>query len=131
MPASALRRWWTRDRLARRSSAPRVAPSSTLRRCSRRLVVLAAFVDLFAGFPVIAPFARELDASPFVGGVVVAAYSMANLVGNLGAGFLLDRFGRKPTIVVGLLVSAVAVALHAIAQDANQLIGLRAVHGLA
>jgi len=96
-----------------------------------RIVVFAAFVDLFAGFPIITPYARELDASAWVGGVVVAAYSMANLVGNLGAGFVFDRFGRKPTIVVGLLVSAVAVGLHAIAQDANQLIGLRAVHGLA
>jgi len=96
-----------------------------------RLVVFAAFIDLFAGFPIITPYARELDASAWVGGVVVAAYSMANLVGNLAAGFALDRWGRKPTIVGGLFVSAVAVGLHAVAQDATQLIVLRAIHGLA
>src|SRR5688500_9977173 len=96
-----------------------------------RIVVFAAFVDLFAGFPIVTPYARQLDASAWVGGIVVAAYSMANLVGNLGAGFVLDRWGRKPTIVAGLLLSALAVGLHAVAQDASQLIALRAVHGLA
>src|SRR5262245_56878759 len=96
-----------------------------------RLVVFAAFIDLFAGFPIIAPYARELDASAWMAGVVVAAYSMANLIGNLGAGFVLDRWGRKPTIVAGLLISGGAVALHAVAQDAAQLLVLRGVHGLA
>jgi MFS transporter, DHA1 family, multidrug resistance protein len=95
------------------------------------LVVFAAFIDLFAGFPIIAPYARELGASAWVGGVVVATYSVANLVGNLGAGVVLDRWGRKSTIVGGLLISSVAVGLHAVAQDATQLIVLRAVHGLA
>jgi MFS family permease len=96
-----------------------------------RVVVFAAFVDLFAGFPIVTPYARDLDASAWVAGVVVAAYSMANLVGNLGAGFALDRWGRKPTIIGGLIVSAIAVGLHALAQDATQLIALRALHGLA
>jgi len=96
-----------------------------------RLVVFAAFVDLFAGFPIVAPYARELDASAWVTGVAVAAYSIANLVGNVAAGFALDRWGRKPIIVAGLAVSAAAVALHVVARDANQLIVLRAVHGVA
>jgi MFS family permease len=96
-----------------------------------RLVVFAAFIDLFAGFPIVAPYARDLNATAWVTGVVVAAYSMANLVGNLGAGFVLDRWGRKPTIVAGLLISGGAVALHAVVQDATQLIVLRVVHGLA
>jgi DHA1 family multidrug resistance protein-like MFS transporter len=96
-----------------------------------RVVVFAAFVDLFAGFPIITPYARQLDASAWVGGLVVAAYSMANLVGNVAAGFALDRYGRKPIILGGLVVSAVAVALHAVAQDAAQLIVLRLIHGLA
>ena len=96
-----------------------------------RLVVFAAFIDLFAGFPIVTPYARDLGASAWVGGVVVATYSVANLVGNLGAGFVLDRWGRKSTIVAGLLISSVAVGLHTIAQDATQLIVLRAVHGLA
>jgi MFS family permease len=96
-----------------------------------RLVVFAAFIDLFAGFPIMTPFARQLDASAWVAGVVVATYSIANLFGNVGAGFALDRWGRKPIVVGGLVVSAVAVGLHTLAQDATQLIALRAVHGLA
>ncbi len=96
-----------------------------------RVVVFAAFIDLFAGFPIIAPYARELDASAWMTGVVVAAYSIANLIGNVTAGFALDRWGRKPIILGGLLLSAAAVALHVVARDAGQLIALRAVHGAA
>ena len=43
-----------------------------------RLVVFAAFIVLLAGFPIVAPYARDLDASAWLGGVVVAAYSMAS-----------------------------------------------------
>ncbi len=96
-----------------------------------RLVVFAAFFDLFAGFPIVAPYARELGASAWLTGVAVAAYSIANLIGNVAAGVALDRWGRKPIIVGGLAVSSAAVALHVIAQDASQLIMLRAVHGAA
>ncbi len=96
-----------------------------------RVVVFAAFVDLFAGFPIVAPYARELGASAFLTGLAVAAYSVANLLGNVAAGVALDRIGRKPILLGGLIVSAVAVALHAVAQDSTQLIALRLVHGLA
>lgn len=94
-------------------------------------VVLASFFDNFSQFPIVAPYARALGAGPAVVGVVVAAYSATNLVGNVLAGYLIDRLGRKRLLVGGLLAAAVAVLLYAAARNPSQLIVVRAVHGLA
>ena len=95
-----------------------------------RLVVLAAFFDLFVQFPTIAPHARNLGASVALVGVVVAAYSVTNLFGNLGAGLVLDRWGRRRPMILGLAMTAVAVLSYAFVNSPEQLIAVRAVHGL-
>ena len=95
-----------------------------------RLVVLAAFFDLFVQFPTIAPHARNLGASVALVGVIVAAYSVTNLFGNLGAGLVLDRWGRRRPMIFGLAITAVAVLSYAFVNSPEQLIAVRAVHGL-
>ena len=95
-----------------------------------RLVVLAAFFDLFVQFPTIAPHARNLGASAALVGVVVAAYSVTNLFGNLGAGFVLDRWGRRRPMILGLAITAVAVLSYAFVSSPEQLLVARAVHGI-
>ena len=95
-----------------------------------RLVVLAAFFDLFVQFPTIAPHARNLGASVALVGVVVAAYSVTNLFGNLGAGLVLDRWGRRRPMILGLATTAVAVLSYAFVNSPEQLIAVRAVHGI-
>ena len=62
-----------------------------------RLVVLAVFLDLFVQFPTIAPFAEGLGASAALVGIVVAAYSVTNLFGNLGAGIRTRQVGPPAT----------------------------------
>ena len=76
-----------------------------------RLVVFAAFFDLFSQFLVVAPYARSLGASPLLVALAVASYDAANLAGNLGAGFLIRRWGRKPSLVAALLALAVALTI--------------------
>ncbi len=95
-----------------------------------RLVVLAVFLDLFVQFPTIAPFAEGLGASAALVGIIVAAYSVTNLFGNLGAGFVLDRWGRRLPIVVGLTITIVAVFSYSLVQTSEQLIAVRAIHGI-
>jgi MFS transporter, DHA1 family, multidrug resistance protein len=94
-------------------------------------VVLVAFIDTFSQFPVIAPYARSLGAGPALIGVVVAVYSATNLGGNVIAGYLIDRLGRKPLLVFGLLASAGALLLYSAAADPMGLIAIRGIHGLA
>jgi MFS family permease len=96
-----------------------------------RAIAFVAFLDLFSQFPLIAPYARQLGASPALVGVAVGAYSFANLFGNLAAGPLLDRWGRKPALVASLLAAAGALALYGVVQTAEQLVAVRVLHGLA
>ena len=95
-----------------------------------RLVVFVAFFDLFCQFPIVAPFARQLGADPLVASVTVATYDVANLVGNLAAGFVLIGIGRQRTLVGGLLASAIALALYGVVAEPWQFGAVRALHGL-
>ncbi|NCV01675.1 MAG: MFS transporter, partial [Proteobacteria bacterium] len=91
-----------------------------------RLVVFVAFFDLFCQFPIVAPFARQLGADPLVASVTVATYDVANLVGNLAAGFVLIGIGRQRTLVGGLLASAIALALYGVVSEPWQFGAVRA-----
>ena len=95
-----------------------------------RLVVLVAFFDLFVQFPTIAPYSESLGATAGLVGIIVAAYSFANLFGNLGAGFILDRWGRRGPVLLGLAITAVAVASYSLVESPGQLLGVRALHGI-
>lgn len=95
-----------------------------------RLVVFVAFFDLFAQLPIVAPFARQLGADPLVTSITVASYDASNLLGNLAAGFVLLGLGKQRTLVIGLLVSGMALALYGIVDSPLQFGVIRAVHGL-
>ncbi len=95
------------------------------------LVVFVAFLDFFAGLPLVPTYARELGAAETLVGVIVAAYSITNLPGNIVAGYFLDRFGRRLPITMGLVVTALALAGYAAATSAEMLLAVRGLHGLA
>ncbi len=95
-----------------------------------RLIVLAAFFDLFVQFPTIAPHSEQLGASASLVGVIVAAYSLTNLFGNLGAGFVLDRWGRRTPMIIGMAVTIIAVLSYSLVQTPGQMIVARAIHGV-
>ena len=93
-------------------------------------MVLAVFLDLFMQFPTIAPYAESLGASAAIAGIAVAAYSFTNMFGNLGAGPLLDRLGRRGPMIAGMAISAAAVLGYSLVQTPAQLMAARAIHGL-
>ena len=95
-----------------------------------RLVVFAAFFDLFVQFPTIAPYAESLGASAAFVGVIVAAYSFTNLFGNLGAGYILDRWGRRTPMLLGMAITVIAVFSYSLVQTPEQMMAARAVHGI-
>ncbi len=93
-------------------------------------LVFATFFDLFVQYPIAAPYASALGASPALVGLIVATYSITNLLGNVAAGFGLDRLGRIPLIVAGTVGTAVVLVLYVLVQTPGQLLLLRALHGL-
>jgi MFS family permease len=96
------------------------------------LAILAAFLNLFVQIPLTPVHARELTPLLWVVGLAVAAYSTANLAGNLFAGLLVDRFPRGPLIAGGLAAGGAAlVAAGAGPRDPWWLVGCLAANGLA
>tara|TARA_B100001123_G_scaffold165256_1_gene190379 strand:- start:1796 stop:3007 length:1212 start_codon:yes stop_codon:yes gene_type:complete len=96
-----------------------------------RLVIFAAFFDLFLQFPVVAPYAEELGASPVYLGLIVGAFSASNIVGNIVAGLVIDRWGRKVPIEIGLVTTVLVLILYAVSSTPDQLLGTRLLHGLS
>ncbi len=95
------------------------------------LVVFVAFLDFFMGLPLVPTYARELGATPAMAGAIVGAYSATNLVGNVIAGYFLDRFGRGLPILAGLIFTSLALVGYAFAPNASTLLVVRSFHGLA
>jgi DHA1 family multidrug resistance protein-like MFS transporter len=98
------------------------------------MIILIRFAN-FAPNPVLPLFVQGLIADrerlATVAGLVVAATGIASTVSALLVGHLADRFGRRPTLLVCLLVAAVVSLPYAGVGTIWQLLVLRVVTGLA
>jgi multidrug resistance protein len=100
-----------------------------------RLPVLfvTAFVDM-VGLTIIVPllpfYATDLGASATTVGVLVSAFSVAQLAVAPVWGRFSDRYGRRPAILAGLLLSAGAYVIFAFAGSVLALLVSRLVQGL-
>jgi MFS family permease len=99
------------------------------------LVVLfvVAFVDM-VGLAMIVPllpyYATEFGASALMVGVLISAFSVAQLACAPTWGRLSDRYGRRPVILAGLLVTALAYVLLGLANSVALLLIARLVQGV-
>jgi MFS family permease len=95
---------------------------------------IVAFVG-FAGFsfmfPVIPLYAADLGATVAEVGVIVATISYVTAFFLIPFGMLSDRFGRHKLLLGGLAIFTLAPSLYPLANNPEQLILFRAIHGLA
>ncbi len=100
-----------------------------------KLLVLfvTAFVDM-VGLAMIVPllpyYATDLGANATVVGLLISAFSLAQLVVAPVWGRVSDRYGRRPAILLGLLVTAVAYLIFGFANSVLLLLLSRIVQGL-
>lgn len=94
------------------------------------LITFILFLDTHGLAPLIAPYAYALGASVGLTGWVVGAFSVTNLLGNLGGGMWTDRVGRKGPLVVGLLTVVTALLVYPALRSPYALLAVRALHGL-
>lgn len=94
------------------------------------ILLFFSFFDNFAQMPLVAPYAAALGADPVWIGMIVASYSLTNLLGNLGAGYVLDRWGRKIPLALGMIWAGTSVLLYAVVATPWQLLVVRGLHGL-
>jgi MFS family permease len=104
----------------------------------RRVVILIAATALFhlANAPVMPLVAQDVkDMSPGEGGdtkvalVVLVAQTVMIPVALL-AGWLVDRWGRKPVLAIGFIVLPIRIALYALASSPWMLIAIQTLDGV-
>jgi len=96
--------------------------------CLALMMVVAGVAGLNVALPGIA---GDTGASQSELQWIVDAYALAFAALLLPAGAIGDRFGRKPILVAGIAVFGLASFAALFADTAGQLIGLRAVMGIA
>jgi multidrug resistance protein len=97
------------------------------------VLMITAFVDML-GFAMVIPllpfYATKLGASASIVGVLIAAFSIAQLASAPLWGRFSDRYGRRPALLAGLLISAIAYVIFAYASTLWLLLICRIVQGL-
>jgi multidrug resistance protein len=94
---------------------------------------LTVFIDI-TGFGLVLPllpfWAQRLGADAFVIGLIATAYALAQFLFTPLLGALSDRYGRRPVILISLLVEAAAFAMTALAGTLPMLLVARFVGGI-
>jgi len=97
------------------------------------ILFITAFVDM-VGLAMIVPllpfYATEFGASATTVGLLVSAFSLAQLVVAPAWGRLSDRYGRRPAILAGLIVTAVAYLIFGFANSVVVLLASRLIQGM-
>ncbi len=103
------------------------------RRSPLLLMALTILID-FTGFGIIIPllpfWAQRMGANPTGIGLAVTLYSLAQFMFTPLLGALSDRYGRKPIILIALLIEAFSLALTALAGTFPLLLFARFIGGL-
>lgn len=94
-------------------------------------LVFLAFVDNFALLPVLGPYARSLGATAAAMGLVVAAYSVTNIAGNVVGGLLADRVTPRSVLGAAFVACAVLLTAYATVGSVSGLVAIRLGHGFA
>lgn len=94
--------------------------------------MVTAFVDmvgLLMVVPLIPFYAREMGAGGLMVGVLVSAFSLAQLISAPLWGRFSDRYGRRPALLIGLGAAAAAYVVFAFADSLVLLLASRLVQG--
>ncbi len=106
------------------------------KKASRTAILMVALVVLvdITGFGLILPllpfWAERLGANPFEVGLILSVYALAQFLFTPVLGALSDRFGRRPVILISLLIEAAGFALTALAGTLPFLLVARFIGGL-
>ncbi|AKG73144.1 MFS transporter [Salinicoccus halodurans] len=95
------------------------------------IIIVICFLDLFIQLPIITPFAISLGASEYTAGIIVAVYSLFNMVGNVFGGYFSDKIGRKNMLLLGMILQVVIILTYTIVPSVSLLIAIRVVHGFS
>jgi len=97
-------------------------------------VLTAVSFSVAIGYGVVVPaipvFARSFGVSHAAAGAVISTFAFMRLATGLFGGRLVDRFGERSVLAVGIGIVAISSALAGLAQNYPQLILLRSAGGI-
>ena len=97
------------------------------------VLMITAFVDM-VGFAMVIPlvpfYATQMGADATIVGVLISAFSIAQLLSAPTWGRMSDRYGRRPAVLAGLGVSALGYMVFAVAGNIWLLFLSRVVQGV-
>ena len=81
-------------------------------------ILFLRFLGLFLVLPVLSIYALSLDgATPFLVGIIVGGYALTQAIFQIPFGTLSDKIGRKPTLLIGLLIFLIGSLIAAYSTD--------------
>lgn len=93
-------------------------------------IIALRFFGLFLVLPVISVYAINLEgATPTLVGIVIGGYALTQMLFQIPFGVMSDKFGRKGTIIFGLLIFAIGSLICAFSTDIYTLIFGRLLQG--
>ena len=94
------------------------------------LILFLRFLGLFLVLPVLSVYALDLEgATPFLVGIIVGGYALTQAIFQVPFGTMSDKIGRKPTILIGLLMFLVGSLISAYSTDIYTLMFGRFLQG--
>ena len=134
--AGSARPGWARPGWVRAESPMTPRDADSPRRRGLLLLFLGSIIVSFlaasaAPTPLYAVYAAHWGFSPLTTTVVFGVYALAVLATLLTFGKLSDHVGRRPVLLTGLALQAVAVVLFTTAAGVGTLLAARVVQGLA
>ena len=81
--------------------------------------------------PAIPVFAKSFDTGFAVASLVIVMHALGGLIAAVPSGFLIDRIGRRPVLLLGPLLMALSSILTALAGSFMQLLAYRFIGGVA
>jgi MFS family permease len=94
------------------------------------LIMSVRMLGLFMLFPVMSVYAGDYDNStPFLIGIAIGIYGLTQALLQIPFGYLSDRFGRKPILIIGLLIFLLGSIIAANASNIIFIVIGRALQG--
>ncbi|MDD3591744.1 MAG: MFS transporter [Sulfurovum sp.] len=81
-------------------------------------IVALRFFGLFIVLPVLSVYALEMEgATAFLAGIVVGGYALTQALFQVPFGLMSDKFGRKKTLLFGLIIFIIGSVICALSDD--------------
>ena len=98
---------------------------------SLALIYATRMLGLFMILPVFALYAEQLvHVTPLMVGLAIGIYGLTQAIFQIPFGSWSDRIGRKPVIVIGLLLFALGSVVAAVSESIYWVIFGRALQGM-